>query len=236
MSDKFTPTAPPHIAARFRAPGPKRILALDGGGTRGIVSLCFLAEIEATLRQRFNKPDLVLSDYFDLIGGTSVGSMIATLFALGKPVAYIRERFEKWAPRIFEAKAHGYLSHMFDARSLRNFIEYEIRDTTLGSPDLKTGLCIVTKRIDTGSVWPVINNPFDQYYYPRPGIGNGPRARATASTNSPTLSARRPPRHATSHRRKSASSTATPTKPTVLPAPSSTAPSHHTTTPRSCCS
>ena len=62
-----------HLAARFAHDGPKRILALDGGGTRGIVSLCFLEKMEETLRRRLGKPKLFLSDYFDLIGGTSVG-------------------------------------------------------------------------------------------------------------------------------------------------------------------
>lgn len=174
MMPETLSTAPSHIVARFSDPQPKRILALDGGGTRGIVSLCFLEQIEATLRDQLKKPDLVLSDYFDLIGGTSVGSMIATLLALGKPVAYIRERFEKWAPDIFDKKAEGIFSHMFDARRLRGFVQQEIFDTRLSSPDLKTGLCIVTKRIDTGSVWPVVNNPFDQYYLGRPGVGNQP--------------------------------------------------------------
>jgi len=178
---------PAHIAARFRAPGPKRILALDGGGVRGIVSLAFLAEIEAMLRARFRKPDLVLSDYFDLIGGTSVGAMIATLLALGKDVAYVRARFEAWAPRIFEARGDGFLSrmfrgrglrgitsHLFNASVLRGLVQQELFDTRLGSGDLRTGLVIVTKRIDTGSVWPVVNNPYHPYFIGRAGIGNQP--------------------------------------------------------------
>ncbi len=40
---------------RLAAPGPKRILALDGGGMRGIVTLGFLARIEAVLRERHGR-------------------------------------------------------------------------------------------------------------------------------------------------------------------------------------
>lgn len=175
-----------HIAARFRARGPKRILALDGGGVRGIVTLCFLEKIEALLRKRFNNPALVLSDYFDLIGGTSVGSMIASLLALGKDVAYIRQLFEGWAPRIFDkANANlGVLDHIFDARVLRGLIQAEVLDTPLGSGELKTGLCIVCKRADTASVWPIINNPADPYFSPRRARATRRRGSATASTSS----------------------------------------------------
>src|ERR1700722_15989155 len=43
-------------------PGPKRILALDGGGVRGVISLAYLEWLEAILRERYG-PDLVLADY-----------------------------------------------------------------------------------------------------------------------------------------------------------------------------
>ncbi|MBP2429609.1 hypothetical protein [Bradyrhizobium elkanii] len=36
-----------------RALGPKRILALDGGGIRGILTLEYVSAIEAMLRKRF---------------------------------------------------------------------------------------------------------------------------------------------------------------------------------------
>ncbi len=155
---------------------PKRILALDGGGARGMISLALLAEIEAKLRKKLGKPDLVLADYFDLIGGTSVGAMIGTLLALGKDVAYVRDRFEKWAPRIFKQSTFnfGIISTMYDARVLRGLVQQEVRDWTMRTSELKTGLCIVSKRVDTGSVWPVINNPRDPYFEGRPAKGNLP--------------------------------------------------------------
>ena len=57
-------------------PGPKRILALSGGGVRGAISVAFLKRIEEMLDAKAGKP-VRLGDYFDLIGGTSTGALIA---------------------------------------------------------------------------------------------------------------------------------------------------------------
>ena len=45
------------IATRLTASGPKRILSLDGGGTRGIVTIAFLERIEATLQAELKRGD-----------------------------------------------------------------------------------------------------------------------------------------------------------------------------------
>ena len=50
---------------RLTSDDPKRILALDGGGIRGILALGFLEKIEQILRQRHQNPQLKLCDYFD---------------------------------------------------------------------------------------------------------------------------------------------------------------------------
>src|SRR5688572_1202941 len=92
------------LTSRLGAPGPKRILALDGGGIRGIVSVGFLERMEQILRVRCNNPNLVLSDYFDLIGGTSTGAIIAALLALGKDTTTIREMYLNLGGRVFANK------------------------------------------------------------------------------------------------------------------------------------
>ena len=59
----------------FSSKGPKRILALDGGGLRGILSLGILKHLEATLRARHGGDrGFRLCHYFDLIAGTSTGA------------------------------------------------------------------------------------------------------------------------------------------------------------------
>ena len=52
---------------------PKRMLALDGGGLRGVFTLEFLDSMEAELRRRTGNNALLLRDYLDLIGGTYTG-------------------------------------------------------------------------------------------------------------------------------------------------------------------
>ena len=54
----------------------KKLLALDGGGIRGIISLEVLRAIEQIVRQKLGRPDAVLADYFDYMAGTSTGAVI----------------------------------------------------------------------------------------------------------------------------------------------------------------
>jgi hypothetical protein len=52
----------------------------------------------------------------------------------------------------------------YDSRPLEQQLEKLFGDITLGSDKIKTGLCIVAKRADTNSVWPLINHPGGKYF------------------------------------------------------------------------
>ena len=106
------------IAERLSAPGPKRMLALDGGGTRGIITIQFLGEIERTLQAQLGRQDdFVLSDYYDMIGGTSVGALLATMLALGWRVEQIEETFREWSKVVFQP-TEDFFDGKYDARAL----------------------------------------------------------------------------------------------------------------------
>jgi predicted acylesterase/phospholipase RssA len=159
---------------------PKRLLALDGGGVRGIVTLQFLRSIESELRRRRNDPTYVLSDYFDLIGGTSTGAIIAAALALGMSVDEVEVLYLDLATRIFRKPWFriGALIPKFGITALQSALQDTYgADTTIGSPKIRTGLMIMSKRMDRGSAWPLTNNPRDPYFLPasKPGqrrIGN----------------------------------------------------------------
>lgn len=151
------------LLERLTAPGPKRILALDGGGVRGMVTLGFLEQLERLLRERHKRPDLRLCDYFDLIGGTSVGSSMAAGLAIGMNVADLREVAVDML-KVFQRKRWKRWHSIFSAEPLRAVLTKAARDRTLDDPSIETGLCIVTKRADTRSTWPVTNHPNGRYF------------------------------------------------------------------------
>ena len=163
-----SPAAQLPVEARLFSPGRKRILTIDGGGVRGIVAIAFLKEMERELRQHTGKPDLVLADVFDMIAGTSVGSMLATMIALGKETEEIEVAFRDLAPKIFSGRLTIFGQKRFSAVPLVNGVRSFVKDATLGSDRLLTGLAIVAKRVDTNSVWVMTNNPRMPYYHDGP--------------------------------------------------------------------
>jgi patatin-like phospholipase/acyl hydrolase len=153
---------------------PKRILALDGGGIRGALTLGFLQRIEDILRkQNGNSEQFRLCDYFDLIGGTSTGSIIASCLAIGMSAAEIKNMYMELGDKIFGKKYKWWnifqiddiIKASYDARPLEEQLQKVFGDIKLGDPDrIKTGLCIIAKRADTNSVWPLINHPGGKYF------------------------------------------------------------------------
>ena len=151
--------------AHLFEPGPKRILSLDGGGVRGILSLAFLEKIEAEIDAIEGKPTR-LCDWFDMIGGTSTGAIIASALALGYRVSEVRNFYETLGPSIFKRSRFRIVGWQakFDARRLAQELARIIGPRLLESEDLQCGLCIVLKRMDTGSAWMVMNNPRSEFW------------------------------------------------------------------------
>jgi hypothetical protein len=177
MSETANGGAPAAPLARDRhlfGPGRKHILSLDGGGVRGAITVAFLEAIEAELTRRHG-PEARLCDWFDLIGGTSTGAIIAGALALGFRASELKKFYLDLTPYVFERRFWRlpYLQAKFDARLLRSRIEEVVRDRDLATPDLLTGFCIFTKRMDTGSPWVLANNPRAPYWEDGTGyLGN----------------------------------------------------------------
>jgi hypothetical protein len=172
------------------------MLALSGGGVRGVVELAFLARIEALLAARYGRGEAFrLAEYFDLIAGTSTGAIIAAGLSLGMSVAELTEHYLTLGPLAFHPRRRRipFLSATYDARVLARALHRFIGDRTLDSPDLRTGLVILAKRFDTGSVWTITNSPHAPYWEDDPSqgyLGNRNYRLAEvvrASTAAPTL-------------------------------------------------
>lgn len=178
--------AAPSWSDRLFCEGPKRILSIDGGGVRGAVAVAFLQRLERVLRERYGRPDMVLSDYFDLIGGTSVGAIIAAGLALGRTADDVAETFKTMAPRMFRAPGLRIplIQSRFDPKRLERLLYEEFGEVTLGTADWKTGFASVSKRIDTGSTWLLTNCPKGTYWDGAPEEAALPAAERKSVPNS----------------------------------------------------
>lgn len=166
------------LKTRLTSKGPKRILALDGGGIRGAVTLGFLGEIERILAERHDKAgvmkkeDFRLHHYFDLVGGTSTGAIIAALIAVGGySVTEIKSMYRELGGQIFSDRngfnlfgKQIYFKGKYDSKPLKDQLTKIFKDAKLGDDTNKTGLCVVAKRLDTCSTWPVTNNPAAMFF------------------------------------------------------------------------
>jgi len=133
-----------------------------------MLTLGFLRQIEKTLRARHGgDPDFRLCHYFDLIAGTSTGAIIAAALAIGMSVEDVIGHYQQLGHEVFSKGwwRRGYVRARYDERTLTSNLRRVFgKDRTLGDESLQTGLLIVTKRLDTGSPWPLGNNPHGRYF------------------------------------------------------------------------
>lgn len=79
-----------------------KILSLDGGGAKGLYTLGILLEVEALIKK---EKGVSIAEYFDVIYGTSTGSIIATLLALNEySVNDIKNKYLELIPKIMSKK------------------------------------------------------------------------------------------------------------------------------------
>lgn len=143
----------------------KKLLACDGGGIRGIITLQFLRRFEEILRKEAGNPELRLSDYFDYVGGTSTGAIIATCVSLGMTVDEIEKFYLDSGPAMFSrASIVKRLKYKFVDQALAKQLKEVIGPReTLGTRKLETLLMIVMRNASTDSPWPLSNNPDAKY-------------------------------------------------------------------------
>jgi len=155
------------LADRLQSTGPRKLLAIDGGGIRGVLSLLVLAKIESLLIAESGRPDYRLADYFDYVSGTSTGGIVAAGVATGMSVAEILDFYVRNGANMFE-KARlvdrvrllaQYKSEPL-AEQLRDAFG---KDTTLESPEIESLLLLMMRNATTDSPWPVSNNPAAKY-------------------------------------------------------------------------
>jgi len=142
---------------------PFRILSLDGGGIKGVFQASFLSKIETAIDDK-------ISNYFDLIVGTSTGGIIALGLGLGFTAKQMLEFYENSGPKIFRKHkfklglGKKWFTSLYNQDNLRKSLEEIIGSERLLGESTKR-LVIPTFNLDTGEVqvYKTSHNPRLEY-------------------------------------------------------------------------
>jgi len=123
------------------------VLALSGGGYRGLYTATILAELEATM----GRP---IASHFDLICGTSAGGLLALGLAAEIPAVELKALFEKQGSRIFGKRS--LLRRIFgfwyaakhNSQGLQGVLHERFGELTIG--DLKHRVLVPAVNYTTG--------------------------------------------------------------------------------------
>lgn len=151
--------------AKYGCSRRRKLLALDGGGILGVITLEVLAEMERQLAEVTGEgEDFRLGKYFDYIGGTSTGAIIAAGLSVGMSVQELLNFYADAGPLMFQKRFFlQRIRSFYGADPLRGKLQGVLGERTLGAEDLSCLVLVVTRNATTDSPWPVTNNPFARY-------------------------------------------------------------------------
>lgn len=163
---------------------PFRVLSVDGGGIRGLYTATVLQQISvriARLNGSSVESQLDLGKKFDLVVGTSTGSIIAVAVAAGIPLESVMSMYRDKASAIFQRPMplqDGCLGSKFrtgtwalrnscspanDSSDLRAELKAVLKEETLGQVYERRGvaLCVPTIDAESQKAW-VFKTPHSQ--------------------------------------------------------------------------
>jgi uncharacterized protein len=157
----------------------KHLLSIDGGGIRGIIPLCALAELEAQLK-------LPARDVFSFIAGTSTGAIIAAGLAKGLTAVEILEIYSRLGADVFKLDLIGFVTSLgsfkYQSKPLHERLVATLGDPTLN--ELPIDVMLTAMRVRDGR----------PYYFVRDNPGNNQKTGklrladcVTASSAAPTF-------------------------------------------------
>jgi uncharacterized protein len=157
-----------NLKDRFETKQPRKLLALDGGGIRGILTLEILAKIENDLRKKFGAGDSFrLADYFDYIGGTSTGAIIAAGLSIGMSVQELLTFYKTKGKDMFDKNLLiKRWKALYESGPLLEMLKStfgEDTDLLVRKGKYRSLLLVVTMNRTTDSPWPISNNPKAKY-------------------------------------------------------------------------
>lgn len=119
-----------------------KMLSIDGGGIRGVLAISILKAIE----EETNRP---IADMFEVIAGTSTGSIVAASIALNISMDNILESYKTYGEKIFVRQAKvGLFKSVYNDRYLRRLLKKVFGEKTLG--DIEKPLLIPAVDITHG--------------------------------------------------------------------------------------
>ena len=157
------------LESRYSKKSPRKVLTLDGGGIRGVLTLQVLIRMEEILREHSGQGDnFRLCNFFDYIGGTSTGAIIAAGLARGMSAKELSDFYMKAGPAMFDKSFILFrLRHLYESKPLQAELQKTFgKDTNLFPQHLKCLLLIVTRNVSTDSPWPISSNPDAKYNAP----------------------------------------------------------------------
>ena len=164
-------------------PPARRLLAVDGGGVRGIIPALALVELERVT----GKP---ARETFDFLAGTSTGAVIAGALAAEIPATEIASLYRRRGPELFRRipvvsqLRRLVAGSLYDVETLRRMIGEELgvlADWRIN--DIPNDVMITAKGLDDGQPWYFVKD--------RPGV-NSARTGGYALTDCVTASAAAP--------------------------------------------
>jgi hypothetical protein len=149
-----------------------RVLEIDGGGLRGVISAIVASKLEVELLKKRNKK---IYEVFDLITGTSTGAIIGGSLAGGVPAQKIKDIYITKGARLFKNRLpfnpQGIFGPIYSRRYIKNELKNVNNDSykkldALSLNDIKTKLILTTFNLCSNRTHFIKSWNREQNHYP----------------------------------------------------------------------